>query len=68
MITLSKVEIGWIIDALQETIGKNRQLADDKDVVPVFREIFNLHAENLSAIVEKLTKAYENDHKRIAIK
>lgn len=68
MITLSKTEIGWIIGALKESVEENRRYADDEDVVQVFRAMYNLRAENLSVVIEKLYEAYSSDHKRIAIR
>ena len=68
VVTLTKVEISWIIGLLNEEANSHRKTADDETAPSLVRECANLWAENFNATKEKLCKSLNENHKRIAIR
>lgn len=68
MITLTKAELDWIINAVSVAESESRDLAEDPALSSAAQAICLLNADNLRAVENKLIKAKNTGAKRIAIR
>ena len=68
MQSFTKNEITWMIDLLSEKTALMDELKRSKSVSSIERALYNLRAEQMIVMIDKLRKVVDDGNKRIEVK